>query len=111
MLFQKTRRFPIHFLPLLLIALVGFMITAGVAQAQNIEHLYLTGVVEDYDDQLNQVVIDVKTLGCKGTKTFLSNNLNKYKLVIGQKVDFYINSEHCPERETGMIVDLWRAGR
>ncbi len=111
MLFQKTRRVLIHFLPMLLIALAGFMITTVSAQAQNIEHLYLTGVVKDVDYELNQVVIDVSTLGCKGTKTFLGNNLNKYKLATGQKVDFYINSEHCPAREVGMIVDLWRAGR
>ena len=52
MLFKKMRRFLIHFLPMLLIAVAGFMITTVSAQPQHIEYLYLTGVVKDYDDQL-----------------------------------------------------------
>ena len=98
MILQHIRKTWIYVLPVLLVALIGFMITTDVAQAEE-EYMFLTGVIKSIDSGRKLVVVDVRTTGCEGVKTFSIDDLAKLWVPEGGVVKFYIDSENCPRKD------------
>jgi len=104
MVLQQMKRARSLFLPIMLIAVFAFA-TPAAGQPNNSDSLLLTGVVMNIDRVSKKVVVDVKTLGCTGTKTFIMDDMSSLRARTGEKIDFYIASDHCPASQGSKM--LW----
>lgn len=99
MVLQFMRRAQIYLLPILLIAVIGFITLVDAVQAREVESMFLTGVIKLINHKSKQVVVDVKNKGCHGVMTFSIDDLSTLKAEEGDEIRFFIDSEYCPGTE------------
>lgn len=63
-----------------------------------VDELYLTGNIKSYDKERGIVWVQVNSEGCKGLREFKVPESVRSDLehsLIGQRIEFYINSSRC----------------
>jgi hypothetical protein len=77
-----------------------------ISTLQAVDELYLRGIIKSYDKQKGIIWVNVLSEGCRGLREFRLPENAKEDLdpsLIGQKIDFYINSSVC---EKGKIYNM-----
>ena len=89
------------------VILVSFiLITLCVQTSRAVDNLSLTGFVKSFDNNSGIVRVDVTSESCKGLREFRMSDDAKGGLdasLIGNKVQFYINSATC---ERGRVYNI-----
>lgn len=71
-----------------------------------VDNLVLYGVVKSIDKVKGEIVIDVKSGSCYGTKTFRFNPEEKgvnIKKMLDKKIRFMIDSSTCDDEESRVV--------
>ncbi len=86
-----------------LLAIILSMVGLNPAAAD--ENLQLAGYVESIDMKDGIIVVDVRTAGCEGIKTFVFEPKDDLfdRKDIGRKVEFFINSTDCTKKKVYTI--------
>jgi hypothetical protein len=89
------------------VVLVSFILVALCVQTSRaVDNLSLTGFVKSFDNNSGIVRVDVTSESCKGLREFRMSDDAKGALdasLIGNKVQFYINSATC---ERGKVYNI-----
>lgn len=89
-----------------ILILLFSLISSSLEAAESGEGLLLAGEVMSIYSGGRLVVIDVKNKGCNGPMTFTVNNIEKYGIVKGDRVNFMIDSARCPDSTITAITDI-----
>ncbi len=91
--------------------LITGLLSSAIHVAYAEEELYLTGIVKDVNLKTRTAHIDVKSLNCRGLRTFSigsSSEYSNFQDLVNQKINFFIDSSVCKRGETYMILPSWR---
>jgi hypothetical protein len=82
----------------MLFLVVSFTLSAaGLALSQdNIEKMYLHGIIKKIDLRGSRVDVNLLNKGCKGEKTFKIENASRFNYLPGEKISFFIDGGRCP---------------
>ena len=94
----------------ILFLIVIFTLSAAGA-AFSLENLFLTGVITNINYRAKQVQIDLRNKGCRGLRTFTFYDFSKFKKTVGNKIEFYIDSENCPGPSEVRVITAVREAK
>ncbi|MEO0228297.1 MAG: hypothetical protein ABIL70_09645 [candidate division WOR-3 bacterium] len=72
-----------------------------------VDELYLSGIIKSYDKEKGLIWVDVRSESCRGIREFKVPESVRLELdpsLIGQKIDFFINSSRC---ESGKVYNMF----
>jgi hypothetical protein len=67
----------------------------NICSVNALDELFLTGVVRSVDSKSGIVIVDVKSEGCHGVRSFRVDNVSDLDGLEGKKISFFINSSTC----------------
>lgn len=95
--------------PMILMILVfsaGLFLLIIYQEVLGVDELYLSGIIKSYDKEKGLIWVDVRSESCRGIREFKvpeSVRLDLDPSIIGQKIDFFINSSKC---EPGKVYNM-----
>jgi hypothetical protein len=79
---------------ILLMSVVAFLVL-NIQSANAKDELFLAGVVRTVVANSGTVVVDVKTEGCSGIRSFRADDISKLAASEGKTISFFIDSSTC----------------
>ena len=70
---------------------------SGPANADDLDRLYLTGVIKNVNPVTGLVYVDVRSESCHGMRIFKADDLEGLIGYIGMTVSFFIDSNTCDD--------------
>ena len=68
------------------------------------ENLYLTGLIKSVDPLTGIAVVDVKNIGCAGTRSFRVDDVALLNDLQGEQISFFIDRSKCIDKDVHKIV-------
>jgi len=94
-------------LPVLLIAVI-LLASAAIVRtalaADNLDQLFVTGVIKSVNAGTGIVMVDVTSSSCHGMRIFKADKPDILEDYIEQRVSFFINSNRCEVKEVYTIL-------
>ena len=100
---KHNMNYQAHLLEIVLVLVVILTMSFGNALARDevSENLQLVGIIMSVDIRSHSVVVDVKTEGCLGERTFNYDRVDADSFrsnKVGTKIEFFIESSECSDR-------------
>lgn len=83
---------------MVLVFSAGLFLLIMYQEVLGIDELYLSGIIKSYDKEKGLIWVDVKSESCRGIREFRVPESVRLELdpsLIGQKINFFINSSTC----------------
>lgn len=91
---------------MILVFSAGLFLLIIYQEVLGVDELYLSGIIKSYDKEKGLIWVDVRSESCRGIREFRvpeSVRLDLGPSLIGQKIDFFINSSKC---EQGKVYNM-----
>jgi hypothetical protein len=87
------------------------LLVLNIGPAYAADELFLRGVVKSVDIVKKTVTIDVKSSSCRGTRIFTIEKPLEVEDLVGERIDFSIDSSTCKSDEVYSMLSYWRVKR
>jgi hypothetical protein len=87
---------------ILLMSVVAFLVL-NIQSVKAKDELFLAGVVRTVIANSGTVVVDVKTEGCSGIRSFRTDNISTLVASEGKAISFFIESSTC---KSGVVYKM-----